>query len=341
MNQGMFDIDSSYKPLISICIPAYNAQEYLKGIFCSLACQRYQNFDVVLVDDGSDEPIVIDSKWMEHIGEERLRLDRTENHGAYAARQHAALLARGEYVFFVDSDDELNGIDALATLAETIAAHGSDVVMFNSANESGECLIDYESYEWCGELDPEQFLREMAVQHGLNSLCCMAFRRELLIADEDMPRLCYAEDRLQKFEIIRRARNVWVIDKPLYLYKEAPTSTTRARYRPEYFIQACRAELRISEHFNTLGISWSAWAEGFMRATCGHLLSLVSSAGMGRRERLVTYELFRKQPVCEMAFAHLDWHRVDASLRLWAEPFKRRRFGLLDSVLTVRNFVGT
>ena len=340
MNPGTNENDSSSKPMISICIPVYNAQAYMESCLLSLARQRFQDFDVIIVDDGSDKPLVVNANLLNYVGEKRVHIERTDNRGAYAARQHAALLARGDYIFFVDADDELYDIDALAKLAAAIKAHGPDVVLFNAAGKSGERLVDYVSYGWYGELNPVEFLREMVMHHRLNSLWCMVFRRELLIADAIMPRFCYAEDRLQKFEIIRRARSMWVINEPLYIYKEVPTSTTHARYKPEYYIQACLVELRISEHFDMLGIDWSAWAESFMRITCGHLLSLVRSADMARRERLVTYELFRKQLACEMALVHLDWHRADTTLRLWAGPFKKRYFGVLDSVLAVRNFIG-
>lgn len=328
------------KPLISVCIPAFNAQSHIGSCLGSLASQTFQDIEIIVIDDGSDEPLSLDECLFGHISEERVHLERTENHGTYAARQRAALLARGEYLFFVDADDELFGNSALAKLAMVIATYASDVILFNAVSESGVHLVDYEFHGWHGELEPSKFLREMAVQHTLNSLCCIAFRRELLVADKVAPRLCYAEDRLQKFEIIQRARNIWVTDEPIYLYKEVSTSTTHARYKPEYYLQACHVEERISKYFDGLGVDWAAWAEGFFRMTSGHLISLVNDDDMVRHERLDTYMLFREQSVCEVAFARMKERRMGARFFLWVELFRKQHFGLLDSLMTLRSFAG-
>lgn len=324
--------------LLSVCIPAYNAQAYIGTCLGSLAAQTFRNFEVVIVDDGSEERLVLDEKLVASLGAEHVHLDRTKNCGAYAARQRAATLARGDYVFFVDADDELFGVGALEKLADVIQAHRPDVVLFDAVRETGERLAGYASYGWQGELCPAEFLGEMILHHRLNSLCCMAFRRELLAADECPPHLSFAEDRLQKFEVVRRARIVWVLDEPLYLYKESPTSTTRALYRPEYYLQACYTEERMCRHFDELGIDWAVWAESFIHTTCGHLLSMVRSAGIRRSERLETYAVFRELPACKMALARLGRRYEGVRLHLWVEPFKRRHFGVLDVVLVARGF---
>lgn len=93
-------------PLISVIIPVYNVEKYLKRCMDSVLNQTYTNLDIVLVDDGStdksgdlcDEYQQIDS---------RVRVIHKKNGGLSDARNIGIENARGEYLTFVDSDDEL------------------------------------------------------------------------------------------------------------------------------------------------------------------------------------------------------------------------------------------
>lgn len=89
-------------PLFSVVIPVYNRAHILSATLQSVLAQSFQDFEIVIVDDGSrDDPVAV----VEAIADPRLRLIRQDNQGASAARNTGIDQARGRYIAFLDSDD--------------------------------------------------------------------------------------------------------------------------------------------------------------------------------------------------------------------------------------------
>lgn len=90
--------------LISIIIPVYNSEKYLKKCIESVIAQTYSNFECILVDDGSiDSSSNIYNKYTKN--DTRFKIIRQQNLGASAARNTGLKHVSGEYVCFIDSDD--------------------------------------------------------------------------------------------------------------------------------------------------------------------------------------------------------------------------------------------
>lgn len=109
------------RPLFSVVIPVYNRTEALERAVRSCLLQSWLDYEVIVVDDGSDEPI---ASSLESVEDPRVRCIRVEpNAGVSNARNVGMQQASGQYVAFLDSDDEFTP-DKLAVCAREIEAQG-------------------------------------------------------------------------------------------------------------------------------------------------------------------------------------------------------------------------
>ncbi|GAA3151702.1 hypothetical protein GCM10010466_48480 [Planomonospora alba] len=116
-------------PLLSVIVPAYKVEPYLRACLESLAAQTWRDLEVVVVDDGSpDAGAGIAEEYRER--DPRFRLLRQDNAGLGAARNAGLREASGEFVAFLDGDDLLP-LHALETMAGSLLETGSDLVSGN------------------------------------------------------------------------------------------------------------------------------------------------------------------------------------------------------------------
>lgn len=96
-------MNDSATPEISVIIPLYNKAPYIKRALDSVLSQTVQDFEVIVVNDGSKDG---GDKIVEEYGDSRIRLINQENQGVSAARNHGVDAAKAELVAFLDADDE-------------------------------------------------------------------------------------------------------------------------------------------------------------------------------------------------------------------------------------------
>lgn len=114
-------------PDISIIVPVYNVEKYLPQCLDSLLSQNFDNWEAILIDDGSTDSsgVICD----EYAGrDERLKVIHTSNHGVAEARNAGLRHASGEYVGFVDPDDWIDS-DYYSSLLETAGRSGGEIVV--------------------------------------------------------------------------------------------------------------------------------------------------------------------------------------------------------------------
>ena len=92
------------KKLVSIVIPIYNSEKYLKKCIDSILKQKYSNLEIILINDGSTDNSdkICDSLAIE---DKRIKVIHKLNEGSSIARNKGLELAKEEYIFFMDSDD--------------------------------------------------------------------------------------------------------------------------------------------------------------------------------------------------------------------------------------------
>lgn len=113
--------------LISIIVPIYNVENYLRQCLDSIIAQTYQNFECLLINDGSpDNSAEICREFVDK--DARFRYFEKENGGLSSARNLGIEKSRGAYITFVDSDDWLDS-DYLEVLYSKIVEYDTDFVI--------------------------------------------------------------------------------------------------------------------------------------------------------------------------------------------------------------------
>lgn len=121
-------------PKYSIVVPVYNAERYLEDCVCSVVKQKFADFELLLVNDGStDSSARICDEWAAKDG--RIRVLHKENGGAASARNLGLASAKGEYIGFLDSDDYWISDDVLMMLEQRICRTKPDVLVYNLQKE--------------------------------------------------------------------------------------------------------------------------------------------------------------------------------------------------------------
>lgn len=152
----MMSHDRAGSPLVSVIIPAFNRPDLLAKAIRSVLGQTHANLEVVIVEDGSPMDL---SETVKGFADRRIRyFRREENRGVSAARNHGVSLAKGEFVAFLDSDDEwmpekVEG--QLSCLLSKPEDFGMVYTLRYIVDEDGNPLPEYNLNEKEGELSKE------------------------------------------------------------------------------------------------------------------------------------------------------------------------------------------
>jgi glycosyltransferase involved in cell wall biosynthesis len=133
-------------PTISIIVPVYNAETYLHDCLNSIRSQTFTDFEVLLIDDGSDDHSLSILQDFQAV-DSRFQVHHQENQGVSSARNLGLQNAVGEFVCFVDADDKI----ASTYLEDLYLAMGDKV----DSTMGGFRRIDLLSYEEC-EVVPQK-----------------------------------------------------------------------------------------------------------------------------------------------------------------------------------------
>ena len=119
----------NYDKLISIIIPAYNAETYLNECINSVITQTYRNLEIVIINDGSTDNTLNIIKKYKSI-DKRIVAINQNNCGVYDSRCNGVKISKGDYIIFLDADDFLTS-DCVEKLYNSIIESNTDIVRCN------------------------------------------------------------------------------------------------------------------------------------------------------------------------------------------------------------------
>ncbi len=216
----------------SIIIPAYNAEEFLPRCLESIFSQDFADYEVIVINDGStDGTSALLEKYA--AGHSNLRTLTQSNQGMATARNRGLEVAQGEYVLFVDSDDELIQ-HALSALAQKL--FGEDIVGFGTRiyNEQTGTNTDYQLSTVNSQLYSgwDYFNQERLIARQVHFVCIWQRVYRWAFLEENHLRfadgLRRGEDDFFTTMAFLHARCVKTIAEILYIYHVRPNSITRS-----------------------------------------------------------------------------------------------------------------
>lgn len=279
----------------SILIPVYNTGAYLKECMDSLLGQSFQDFEVILVDDGSTDGTEI---LCDGYASERVRIIHKKNAGLLLARRTAVPLARGEFCLFLDSDDTLR-LDALEKIDGKLRKTGADILVYNTAlvyqndfeNAKPRQPVFPEDRVFTGEEEKRPLYEKLLKGFQLNNLVLKAIRTPLVQEDdtdyEAIGDNSMGEDLLQSLYPMTHAGCIAYTPECYYYYRQSDSGMTRQ-------VDPARLERRLKAYNphvlpmrKAYAEKWSMWDEATMYAVY---------AGVLRQLRLIFTSTFRACP---------------------------------------------
>ena len=214
----------------SIIIPVYNTEKYLKECVDSILSQTFDNFEIILVDDGSSDnsPNICDE--YKSLYKEKIEVIHKENEGQLASRIRGLESAKGEYIYYVDSDDTIES-NLLNDVNKVINSYKSDIVLLNFQyiDEIGKIVEINNDDIQSGSIKKETVF-DFIVKEKINPLWRKIFKKDLFDKNIDFKKYYHiknGEDLIQSLPILYEAKSFYYLDKPYYNYRDTPFNITK------------------------------------------------------------------------------------------------------------------
>lgn len=220
--------------LISIIVPVYNVENYIKECINSIINQSYKNIEIILVDDGStdnsgslcEEFSLIDS---------RIVTLHKENGGLSDARNYGIKHSNGEYIMFVDSDDiiEKDIVKVLYNMIQEDKAIDISVCGLKRFNDGlSPKFVARDKYSI---LDREESLKEFLYQKKISTSSCGKLYRRSVMEDIFFIKNQRFEDNEFLFKVLLNVNQVYVTESELYAYRFRQNSITTSNFDEKDF----------------------------------------------------------------------------------------------------------
>ena len=203
------------EPLISVIVPVYNVETYIKQSIESIINQTYSNLEIVLVDDGS--PDACGSICDEYASKDnRIKVFHKLNGGLSDARNYGIARALGEYLSFVDGDDWIEP-DMLEILVKVAEENKADLVNSGFLKDYSNRTVEVPAIEamFADSIDSVKAL----INGRIGAATWGKLYRKSCISDINFPRGHVFEEHATVYRFFLQADKVVSIAKPLYHYR--------------------------------------------------------------------------------------------------------------------------
>lgn len=239
-------LDNMNNPLISVVVPVYNVEKYLRQCIDSILSQTYMNLEIILVDDGSrdssgsicDEYAKIDN---------RIVVLHKPNGGLSSARNAGIDIAKGEYIGFVDSDDWIEH-DMYERLFDSICESGADIAVCGLFREYRDRAVRC-SVNGNKVYRPDEAVGKLLENSDFQDHAWTKLYKKSLWSEIRYPLGRYYEDMLTTYKLFLQSYKIVLINQCLYHYRQRKGSIVRNGFNDVRlaYLEAAESFLEISE----------------------------------------------------------------------------------------------
>jgi len=199
---------------VSIVIPVYNVEQYLKKCLDSAVKQTLQEIEIIAVNDGSiDNSLKILEEYSQR--DNRITIITQENQGLSGARNTGIKCAKGEYLLFLDSDDYIEH-DMAEVLYKRAIKENADVVICRYKQVDINGNTKYKS-GITDTFSKEQHFRRVLAAQSFSMACDKLFKRDLFVSNDILfPLGLYHEDVYTTYKLFFYAKSICVEEKYFY-----------------------------------------------------------------------------------------------------------------------------
>lgn len=222
----------------SVIIPVYNVEKYIDRCLKSIISQNYDDLEIIVVDNGSTDSSgsICDTYANEY---SNISVYHIENHGVGSARNFGLSEARGEFIYFVDSDDYLVG-NLFADFADKLVSD-LDLVVFSYYNSFEEDLTEKsrteKSLPFKGSYDKDGFIKifkELFLSDMLYTVWNKIYRREFLLENNlSFEQYELGEDVRFNLDVYRKVNKIYLSQDSYYVYVIGRKGSAMSCYNPK------------------------------------------------------------------------------------------------------------
>ena len=279
---------------VSIVVPAYNGEKYIEGCVRNLKQQTYDNLEFVLVDDGSTDrtPAMCDEAAAE---DERFVVIHQKNGGLSAARNAGTAAATGDYVAYVDVDDDITP-ELVSDNVEIALRSDADVVMFNFWYYNVDTGVKKDNpYSGDFEGSGDEFFHKAlgkAIKYEVfnapwNKLYKLDFLRKNNL--QFLPEFPIYEDIIFASRMLQYAKKIAVNSKRYYVYYVRSSGSLITKYVDGYFDSVTEFydnALKYCGQYDDNEDRIRDFSELYVKLVSTNLKQISCKEGMSRKEKL-------------------------------------------------------
>lgn len=214
---------------ISVIVPVYNVEKYIKRCLESLLNQTYKNLEIIIIDDGTKDS---SGKICDEISksDSRIKVIHQKNQGLSGARNTGLKNSTGEYITFVDSDDYIDN-KMFEKMLSTLKTNNADIIECGTiyCDEKGN-YIKENTKNKIKIYEKDIQVKELISNGNITTMSCGKLYKKDLFKNFEFPIGKYHEDVFTTYKLLHVSKKTVVLNQGFYYYRQVNGSIMNSNF---------------------------------------------------------------------------------------------------------------